>query len=136
MSCDSGVSSAADTTSKGRCLKLFKKKHVMDNLQEVTVGAVGRPGPRQPGSLCHEGTPMETPRLPLHYPWLNLQCESRLAMFEICYQSTSYERASCSIGSYQSKNFCEAKNKISTVKRQPAGWRKCLRIGTISLWTV
>lgn len=79
MSCDSGVSSAADTTSKGRCLELFKKRHVMDNLQEVTVGAVGRPGPRQPGSLCHEGTPMETARFPLRYPWLNLRCESRLA---------------------------------------------------------
>lgn len=80
MSCDSGVSSVADTTSKGRCLKLFKKKRVMDNLQEVTVGAAGRPGPRQPGSLCHEGTAMETPRFPLRYSWLTLQCESSLAL--------------------------------------------------------
>lgn len=77
MSCDDGVTSAADTTSKDRCLKLFKKKHLMyqsGSLQEVTVWAVGR---QPPGSPCHRGTAMGTLRDPLHLAWLS-QGESRL----------------------------------------------------------
>lgn len=128
MSCDDGVTSAADTTSKDRCLKLFKKKHLVyqsGSLQEVTVWAVGR---QPPGSPCHQGTAMGTLRDPLHLAWLS-QGESRLGnglRFNTKAQATKGQM----VRFHQSTNLCASKNIFSIVKSQPAERREDSQVGS------
>lgn len=131
MSCDDGVSSAADTTSKDRCLKLFKTKHVMYQSRQPSGSDAGGSGETRATAarvtVSRRYTRRDT-QVPIALSMVKPSVgEGVWQRFEIWYQSAGY-RTSRSTGFQQSENFYESKNMTSTGKRQPTGWRKSCKL--------